>query len=111
MSLGRRTDDLPQVWRAPVSEDAPVPFNPDWTMHPGKLVVAELSSRGWTQTQFADIIGRPVQAVNEICTGKKRITAQTALQLQAAFEIDAMYWLTAQARYDLDIALGRKDWS
>lgn len=85
----------------------PVAFDLDWTVHPGRILATEIKSRGWTQVQFAEIIDRPVQAVNEICTGKKRITAPTALLLEAALGSEAMFWLTAQARYDLDVALGK----
>ncbi|MCG7592402.1 HigA family addiction module antitoxin [Mycobacterium sp. PSTR-4-N] len=91
-----------------MTASAPVPFDPDWTVHPGRILQQEIDARGWTQKQFAEIIDRPVQAVNEICTGKKRITAQTALVLGAALGVDAMFWLTAQARYDLDVALGKR---
>jgi HTH-type transcriptional regulator/antitoxin HigA len=41
---------------------------------PGEYLRDELEARGWTQGDFARIIGRPVQVVNEIINGKKRIT-------------------------------------
>ena len=37
-----------------------------------------MEERGWTVSEFAEIIGRPVQAVSEILNGKKEITTETA---------------------------------
>ena len=50
----------------------------------GEFLREELGERKWTQADLARIIGRPVQVVNLIVTGKKAITAQTALQIAAA---------------------------
>lgn len=41
---------------------------------PGEYLRDELEERGWTVTEFAEIIGRPVQAVSEILNNKKEIT-------------------------------------
>lgn len=42
--------------------------------------------------------------MNEIVRGKKRITAETALQLQRVLGIDARIWLGLQTEYDLHLA-------
>jgi plasmid maintenance system antidote protein VapI len=41
---------------------------------PGEYLKDELNARRWTQTQFATIIGRPIQVVNQIIKGRKAIT-------------------------------------
>ena len=46
-------------------------------------------------------MGRPYQVVNEIVRGRKAITAETALQLEAALEIKAHIWLGLQTDYEL----------
>lgn len=67
----------------------------------GELLAAELEKRGWTQTRFAEIIDRPVQAVCEIVGGKKEITRQTAAQIAAALGTDPEHWLNRQHRHHL----------
>ncbi len=68
---------------------------------PGEYLRDELEARGWTQTRFARIIGRPLQTVNGIINGKIRITAQTAKEIAAAFETSAELWMNLQKSYDL----------
>lgn len=74
---------------------------PDHAAHPGELLAEELEERGMSQRALAQQIGRPVQAINEICRGRKRITAATALALQDALGIRAHVWLGLQVQYDL----------
>jgi HTH-type transcriptional regulator/antitoxin HigA len=81
---------------------------------PGELIREELRARGWTQVIFAKILGRPLQAVNEIVNGKKRITAETAKELAAAFGTSAEVWLNLESAYRLaharepDAAISRR---
>jgi HTH-type transcriptional regulator/antitoxin HigA len=49
-----------------------------------------------TQQDLAKATGRPYQAISLIVTGKKSITADTAIDLEEALGIDAEYWLGAQ---------------
>lgn len=41
---------------------------------PGELIREELEARGWTQTDLAEILGRPLKLVNDIILGKRTIT-------------------------------------
>ena len=50
-------------------------FTPAEVFHPGEYLRDELEARGWTQTQFAKIVGQPVQLVNGIINGKTAVTA------------------------------------
>lgn len=68
---------------------------------PGEYLADELEAREWSQADFADIIGRPVQFVSEIINGKKEITAESATQIAAALGTSAETWLTQQARFRL----------
>src|SRR5688572_22815104 len=68
---------------------------------PGRLLRKELAARGWTQTQFARIIGRPVQVVNDIIHSRKRITEETALEIAAAFGTSAQLWINLETGYRL----------
>jgi len=68
---------------------------------PGDFIREEMESRGWTQKDLAVVLGRPLQAINEIINGKKRITAQTAKELAAAFGTSADLWINLQTTYEL----------
>lgn len=69
-------------------------------IHPGETLVEELAVRELSQAQLARQMGRPLQTINAICTGKKSITAETALDLERALRIPARVWLGLQAEYD-----------
>lgn len=73
----------------------------DLPVHPGELLAEELDARGITQRGLAEMMGRPTQVINEIVRGKKAITAETAVQLEAALRIPAHLWLNLQSAYDL----------
>lgn len=68
---------------------------------PGSYIREELKRRGWSQTEFAQIIDRPIQTVNEIVQGKKAITPDTAALLGVALGPDAVTWLNREAEYRL----------
>jgi HTH-type transcriptional regulator/antitoxin HigA len=71
---------------------------------PGDRLQRELTARGWTQRDLAEIMGRPVQAVNEIMKGGKQITAETATQLAEAFGTSPDVWLNLELAYRLSLA-------
>ncbi|RLT40439.1 MAG: addiction module antidote protein, HigA family [Chloroflexi bacterium] len=76
----------------------------DLLVHPGELLAEELEVREMTQRELAEAMGRPVQVINEIVRGKKAITAETAVQLEAALKIPAHLWLNMQSSYELKLA-------
>lgn len=67
----------------------------------GEYLKDELDERGWTQAEFAEIIGRSVKLVNEIINGKSAITPTTATEIGAALGTGAMVWLNLEAAYRL----------
>ena len=68
---------------------------------PGEYLSEELEDRNLTQSDFAEIIGRPLKTVNEIIKGKKSITPETANAIAAAFGTSPDIWLGLQADYDI----------
>jgi HTH-type transcriptional regulator/antitoxin HigA len=78
-----------------------MPRKPAQVFPPGEFIREELEARGWTQTDLARIIGRPLQAVNAIINCKKEITAQTAVSLAAAFGTSPEVWLNLESAYRL----------
>ncbi len=71
---------------------------------PGEYLRDELDERGWTQTEFAQIIGRPVQVVNEIISAKRGVTPETAKALAAALGTSAQLWMNLETAYQLSKA-------
>jgi addiction module HigA family antidote len=76
-------------------------FKPAEVFHPGEHLRDELAARGWTQSDLARIVGRPLQAINEIVLGKKRVTAETAKSIGAALGTGPELWVNLQTSYDL----------
>src|SRR5271156_5281644 len=68
---------------------------------PGEFLADELEARGWTQSEFAGIIRRPAKLVNEIISGRKSITPETAREFAAALGTSAQYWLNLESAYQL----------
>lgn len=68
---------------------------------PGEFLADELGARSWTQIEFAEIIQRPTQLVNEIIAGKKSITPETAREFSAALGTSPQYWLNLETAYQL----------
>jgi antitoxin HigA-1 len=87
--------------RLSLKEASMVPENCD-TIHPGEILLEEfLKPLGLTQVAFAKHIGVPVQRINEIVLGKRRITPETAWLLAQAFGTSPELWLNLQTTYDL----------
>lgn len=68
---------------------------------PGRLLSEELQRRGWSQADFAQIVGRPPRVVNEIIKAKRAITPETALAFAGAFGTGAEFWLNMESAYQL----------
>lgn len=67
----------------------------------GEFLSDELEARGWSQAEFAELIGRPTQFVSDIMNNKKEITTASAAQFEAATGIRAQTWLAMQSDYRL----------
>lgn len=65
----------------------------------GEFLAEELDARGWSQQDFAAVLGRPVQFVSEVITGKREITRESAAQIGAALGTSADLWLNLQDTY------------
>lgn len=68
---------------------------------PGEFLREELEARGWSQTELAEIIGRPVRLINEIIAGKKAITPETAIQLGQSLGTGPELWMNLESQYQL----------
>lgn len=68
---------------------------------PGDLLKEELEERGLTQVDFAAILGRPAQTVNEILGGKKAITPEMAHLIGEALGTSPEFWMNLESQYRL----------
>jgi addiction module HigA family antidote len=74
-------------------------------VHPGEILMEDfLKPMGITRYRLAKSIGVPQRRVDEICAGKRSVTADTALRLARFFGADAQSWMNLQAEYDLETA-------
>src|SRR4051794_5318105 len=71
---------------------------------PGEFIRDEMEARSWTQGDLAEILGRPPKAVNEILSGKRAITPETARGLGEAFGTDPQFWMNLEGAYRLSLA-------
>ena len=72
-------------------------FTPAEVFPPGEYLRDELTACGWTQGDFARILGRPLQVMNEIVNGRKRITAETAKAIGLALDTGPELWLNLES--------------
>ena len=63
-----------------------------------------LNPMGITRYLLAKSICVPQRRIDEICAGKRAVTADTALRLARYFGTDAQSWMNLQAEYDLELA-------
>lgn len=82
----------------------PDELQPSEPIHPGEMLKDELDARGMSQRKFAGLIGMPYTAFNEIINGKRPITTDTALKIEAATGISANIWIGLQTDYNLQMA-------
>ena len=79
-------------------------LRPARAIAPGRIILRELETRGWTQQDLAAILGRPEQMVSEIIQAKKQISAETARQLARAFGTSPDFWMNLETQYRLLLA-------
>ncbi len=66
---------------------------------PGEFIRDELEARNWTQEDLAEVMGRDLRLVNEVITGKRGITPETAKGLGEVLETSAQYWMNLQSAF------------
>lgn len=76
---------------------------------PGQIMARELEARGWSQKDLAEIMGRPIQAINEIVGGSKQITPNTAHELAQVFGTSPEFWMNLETNYRLHQAQKESD--
>ena len=68
----------------------------------GKILLEEfMEPMGLTQGALAEAMGVQRKHVNELCNGRRNVTAATALILARVFDNTPDFWLNVQRRSDL----------
>ena len=70
-------------------------------IHPGEMIKDEITARGITQKELARQMGVSYTVFNEILNGKRPVTTEYALLLEAALGTDANIWIGLQADYNM----------
>jgi len=77
------------------------PFHP---VHPGELLKDELEYRHLSQRSVAKQLGLPYMAFNEILNGKRPVTTDFAMLMEAALGLPAHILVGMQTDYNLQVA-------
>jgi antitoxin HigA-1 len=77
-------------------------------VHPGEILLEDfIKPFGITQYRLAKEIGVSQRRIGEIVSGKRGLTADTALRLARYFGTDAQSWMNLQTHYDLIVSESR----
>ena len=79
-------------------------LTPSNLIHPGEMIKDEIEYRGISQKALAAEIGLPTSVLNEVLNGKRAVTTEYALLLEAALGIEADLWLKLQSDYNKQVA-------
>lgn len=73
-------------------------------IHPGEVLREEfLNPLQLSQSRSATEIGVSARRINDIVSGRRGVTADTALRLARYFGMSPQFWLGLQMDYDLDL--------
>lgn len=83
---------------------APDELIPSEPIHPGEMLKDELQARGISQRKFAELIDVSYSVLNEVLNGKRPITTEYALKIEAATGTKAYMWMNMQTAYNMQTA-------
>lgn len=72
--------------------------------HPGDVLKEEIESRNISQKKFSELLGIPYIQLNEILNGRRAVTTDFALVIEAALGINPEMLINMQKRYDMALA-------
>jgi len=78
------------------------------TTHPGDVLKEELEARGISQKKFSELLAVPYTQLNEILNGKRPVTTDFALMVEAALGINPELLINMQMRYNMSAARQKK---
>ena len=69
--------------------------------HPGRLLKRELAARSLSANRLALTIGVPSGRITDIVSGRRSISADTAVRLGRYFGNRPQFWMNLQSQYDI----------
>jgi len=73
----------------------------DFLLHPGEVVLDEIEARDLKKSAVAAELDILPGHLSEMFSGKRSISAMTAVKLEKALGISAEFWLGLQSDFDL----------
>ena len=83
-------------------------IEPSEPIHPGEVLKDEIEYRGISQRKLAEQIGISYKVINDILNGRRPITTNTALLLEAALGYPAHILTGMQMDYNMQTAKNDK---
>lgn len=75
------------------------------SVHPGEVLLKDfIEPLGLTRYRVAKEIRVPQRRIDEVCAGKRAMSADTALRLGRFFGVEPQLWMNLQSQYDLEVA-------
>jgi len=75
---------------------------PSAPIHPGEILKGEMTALNLSSGKVARAIKVPANRISQIVSGKRNISADTALRLGRLFSTGPQFWLNLQNAYELD---------
>jgi len=73
-------------------------------IHPGEILADELEALGMSALALAKALHVPANRISQIVSGKRGMTADTALRLSRLLGTTPGFWLNLQKAYELRLA-------
>ncbi|HEY7711268.1 MAG TPA: HigA family addiction module antitoxin [Candidatus Entotheonella sp.] len=73
-------------------------------IHPGEILADELAERGMSALALAKALHVPANRISQIISGKRGMTADTALRLSQLLGTTPEFWVNLQKSYELRLA-------
>ncbi|MBR2692682.1 MAG: HigA family addiction module antidote protein [Thermoguttaceae bacterium] len=74
-------------------------IEPDFAVHPGRLLARVLKQREMTQKELAERTGINKKTINDIVNGTAAITYGTSVGLERVLGVPASFWMNAESIY------------
>lgn len=72
-------------------------------IHPGKFIERELKKKDRTQRALAEETGIPYQTINAIIAGRRNLTTEQALKIDASLYLEEGFLAILQTHYDIKL--------
>ncbi len=77
---------------------------PVYPIHPGTILADELAELNMSAAELARELHVPSNRIYQLISGKRAMTADTALRLEQWLGVEAAFWMNLQKSYELDLA-------